>query len=155
MTKTGVYDEMARRLADLLADETDFVANAANTTAVVFGLLPDVSWVGIYVNRDGELVLGPFQGPPACTRIAFGTGVCGTAAAERRTIVVPDVRRFPGHIACQADARSEIGVPLKVDGRIVGVLDVDSPVAHRFDAQDEEGLERVVAVFLRNTSMTL
>ncbi|MFO7900774.1 MAG: GAF domain-containing protein [Planctomycetota bacterium] len=155
MTRTGVYDEMAGRLAELLGDETDFVANAANTAAVVYGLLADVSWVGIYVNRDGELVLGPFQGPPACTRIGFGEGVCGTAAAERRTVVVPDVRRFPGHIACQADARSEIVVPIKVDGRIVGVLDVDSPVADRFGADDEEGLERLVAVFLRNTSMAL
>ncbi len=153
MTKIELYQQTVRRLADLLSGETDFIANAANTAAVLFGSLPDVSWAGVYVNRDGELVLGPFQGPPACTRIPFGTGVCGTAAAERRTVVVPDVRRFPGHIACQPDSRSEIVVPICADGKVAGVLDLDSPVLGRFDADDQMGLEHAVAIFLRNTAI--
>ena len=124
------------------------MANEANTSALIFDALPDLNWVGFYFLKGDELVVGPFQGKPACVRIALGKGVCGTAAVERRTIVVPDVEAFPGHIACDAASRSEIVVPLIAGSELVGVLDLDSPKLERFDLADARGLERLAAIFL-------
>jgi GAF domain-containing protein len=151
--KAGDYAQLAEELGGLLAGERDLVANAANTSALIFDALPELNWAGFYLLKGGELVVGPFQGKPACVRIAIGKGVCGTAAAQRRTIVVPDVNAFPGHIACDAASQSEIVIPLIQDGDLVGVLDLDSPRAGRFDDLDARGLERVVAVFLGNTDV--
>lgn len=124
------------------------VANAANTAALLKQRLPDVNWVGFYFAEERELVLGPFQGQVACTRIAFKKGVCGKAAAEQKTVIVPDVSKFDGHIACDTASRSEIVVPLLNWGKLRGVLNVDSPNLNRFDEDDQEGLESVVAVFM-------
>lgn len=125
----------------LMDGERDAIANAANLSALLYDALPDVNWVGVYLLRGAELVLGPFQGKPACTRIAVGAGVCGSAVAQRRTLVVPDVHAFPGHIACDSATRSEIVVPLRAGDRIIGVLDVDSPLEHRFHDQERRLLE--------------
>ncbi len=144
------YDSLSEQLKALLAGEPDFLANAANMVSLVFHALADVNWVGFYLLREGELVLGPFQGQPACTRIAIGKGVCGTAAAREATVVVPDVHAFPGHIACDCQSRSEIVVPLAKAGRLLGVLDIDSPLPARFDDRDRKGLELLVRVFLEN-----
>jgi GAF domain-containing protein len=135
----------------LIAGETDLIANSANLAALLFAALPDVNWVGFYFLKDDQLVLGPFQGKPACTRIPLGKGVCGTAAGERRTIVVENVHEFPGHIACDAASNSEIVVPLIQAGRLLGVLDIDSPSLGRFDDEDRAGLETVVAALLAAT----
>jgi GAF domain-containing protein len=151
--KAGDYAQLAEELGGLLAGERDLVANAANTSALIFDALPELNWAGFYLLKGGELVVGPFQGKPACVRIAIGKGVCGTAAAQRRTIVVPDVNAFPGHIACDAASQSEIVIPLIQDGDLVGVLDLDSPRIGRFDELDARGLERLVAVFLGNTDV--
>jgi GAF domain-containing protein len=148
--KAEGYQELARMLQALLEGETDLVANAANTAALLFHGLPELNWAGFYLMNGGELVLGPFQGKPACVRITVGRGVCGTAAATRRTVRVQDVHAFPGHIACDAASNSEIVVPLEREGRLLGVLDLDSPITGRFDAQDQEGLERLAQVFLRS-----
>ena len=148
--KAEGYQELARMLQALLEGETDLVANAANTAAQLFHGLPELNWAGFYLMNGGELVLGPFQGKPACVRITVGRGVCGTAAATRRTVRVQDVHAFPGHIACDAASNSEIVVPLEREGRLLGVLDLDSPITGRFDAQDQEGLERLAQVFLRS-----
>ena len=148
--KAADYAELGQQLSGLLQGESDFTANAANTSALIFDALPDINWAGFYFLKGGELVVGPFQGKPACVRIALGKGVCGTAAAERRTIVVRDVEEFPGHIACDAASRSEIVVPLITGGRLVGVLDIDSPSLARFDEADARGLERLTEIFLRN-----
>jgi GAF domain-containing protein len=144
--KPALYQALAAQLEGLLGGERDPWANAANAAALVFALLPDLNWAGFYFLRGGELVVGPFQGKPACIRIPVGAGVCGTAAATRRTVVVPDVHAFPGHIACDAASSAEIVVPLLAAGRLVGVLDLDSPTPGRFDAQDAAGLERVAAL---------
>jgi GAF domain-containing protein len=148
--KAEGYQELARMLQALLEGETDLVANAANTAALLFHGLPELNWAGFYLMNGGELVLGPFQGKPACVRIAVGRGVCGTAAATRRTVRVQDVHAFPGHIACDAASNSEIVVPLEREGRLLGVLDLDSPITGRFDAQDQEGLERLAQIFLHS-----
>jgi L-methionine (R)-S-oxide reductase len=146
--KYALYQEICEQLQLLLGDETNFVANAANTAALLYSLLPDVNWAGFYIAEADELVLGPFQGKPACARIRFGRGVCGAAAVQRKTVVVPDVNAFAGHIACDTASKSEIVVPLMNWGRMLGVLDVDSPSLNRFDDEDKEGMESVVAVFL-------
>ena len=146
--KRADYASLAQELAALLSGERDFIANAANTAALLFAALPQVNWAGFYFLKDGALLVGPFQGKPACVRIALGRGVCGTCAAERRTLVVSDVHAFPGHIACDADSRAEIVVPLMHQGELLGVLDVDSPVAARFDAADGRGLEGLAHTFL-------
>ena len=143
------YRVLATELGALLAGEQDVVANAANCASLLYHSLSDVNWVGFYFLRDGELVVGPFQGKPACIRIALGKGVCGTAAATRETQVVPDVHAFPGHIACDSASRSEIVVPLIRRGELLGVLDVDSPKFSRFDSEDQAGLEKVVAALLK------
>jgi L-methionine (R)-S-oxide reductase len=146
--KAQDYVRLAAELAALLEGEHDRVANAANTAALLFNALPEVNWVGFYFLRGNELVVGPFQGQPACVRIALGRGVCGTAARERRTLLVPDVHAFPGHIACDAASRSEIVVPLLSADALLGVLDIDSPRPARFDAEDGAGIERLAQVFL-------
>jgi len=146
--KYALYQEICEQLHHMLGAEKNFVTNAANTSALLFQMLPDINWVGFYIAEGSELVLGPFQGKPATARIAFGKGVCGTAAVRARTVTVPDVSKFAGHIACDPSSRSEIVVPLLNWGRLVGVLDVDSPSLKRFDAEDQEGLESVAAVFL-------
>lgn len=151
--KPRAYRELAQALDALLAGEPDPLATAANTAALVYDALPELNWAGFYFTRGTpqgeELVLGPFQGKPACTRIAFGRGVCGTAAARRETVLVPDVHAFPGHIACDSASNSEIVVPLLRDGRVLGVLDLDSPKLARFDGADQAGLEAFVEVFLK------
>jgi len=132
----------------LLEGQRDLVANAANLSALLFHALEDVNWAGFYFVKGGELVVGPFQGKPACVRIPIGRGVCGTAAAQRETVVVPDVHAFPGHIACDSASNSEVVVPIVRGGQLLGVLDLDSPVAGRFDAEDARGLEECVRILL-------
>jgi len=146
--KQEFYRELALQLSGLLTGERDAIANAANTAALLYHALPDVNWVGFYFLNEGELVLGPFQGRPACVRIAIGKGVCGTAAQARRSVVVPDVHAFPGHIACDTASRSELVVPIIADGALVGVLDLDSPSAGRFDEDDRAGCENLAAIYL-------
>jgi L-methionine (R)-S-oxide reductase len=146
--KAADYASLAQELGSLLSGESDFVANAANTAALLFDALPDLNWAGFYFLKGGELVVGPFQGKPACVRIALGKGVCGTAAAERKTLIVPDVDAFPGHIACDAASKSEIVVPLIAGRELLGVLDIDSPRLARFDEGDARGLERLAALFI-------
>jgi GAF domain-containing protein len=145
-SKSARYDELVPQIASLVDGEPDLVANLANVAAAVRQCLPIASWVGWYVMRGGELVLGPFQGNVACVRIKLGRGVCGTAAAERRTLIVPDVEQFPGHIACDAGSRSEIVLPVMRGGECVAVLDVDSYELAAFDDDDAAGLARVVDV---------
>lgn len=147
MSKSEIYERLTDQITALVAGETDLVANAANTAAAIYHALPDVIWAGFYFLQGDQLVLGPFQGQPACIRIPLGTGVCGTAAAGRRSLVVPDVHQFPGHIACDSASNSEIVVPLLVDGRVRGVLDLDSPSIGRFDDADRAGLEQIAAIF--------
>jgi L-methionine (R)-S-oxide reductase len=147
--KSAGYEQLAAQLRGLLAGETDPIANAANTAALIFDALPEVSWAGFYFLRGGELIVGPFQGKPACVRIAMGRGVCGAAAARRETIIVPDVNAFPGHIACDAASRSEVVVPLIAGDRLGGVLDLDSARLARFDEVDARGLERLAALFVQ------
>jgi GAF domain-containing protein len=142
------YPELARQLAALIAGEPDRIANAANMAALLYHGLPGVNWAGFYFARGGELVLGPFQGKPACVRIPWGQGVCGTAAARGETVLVPDVHEFPGHIACDPDSAAELVVPLVEGGRVTGVLDLDSPHKGRFGPADRAGCERLVALFL-------
>ena len=144
MTDYELLDSQARAL---LGDEPDALANAANFVALLYNALDDVNWLGIYVLRGDELVLGPFQGRPACVHIAVGSGVCGTAAARLETQRVPDVHEFPGHIVCDAASRSEIVVPLIVDGSLVGVLDIDSPSLDRFSEEDQAGIEGLCATY--------
>ena len=147
-SKLEQYETLAAQLRSLLEGERDFIANAANFSSLLFHTLPRVNWVGLYLLKEGELVLGPFQGKPACVRIALGKGVCGTAAARRETVVVENVQEFPGHIACDGDSNAEIVVPLLDAGRLLGVLDLDSPTRGRFDAEDRAGLERLAQIFL-------
>jgi putative methionine-R-sulfoxide reductase with GAF domain/alkylhydroperoxidase family enzyme len=146
--KPTLYRELAAALAALLDGETDRIANAANMAALVHDGLPSLNWTGFYLRRGGELVLGPFQGRPACLRIRLGEGVCGTAALRRETVSVPDVHEFPGHIACDPRSRSELVVPLIEDGAVWGVLDLDSPLPSRFDDADRAGCERLAALFV-------
>jgi GAF domain-containing protein len=142
--KTALYRDLARSLAATLAGETDALANLANASGLLGQALDRINWCGFYLLRGEELVLGPFQGKPACVRIALGRGVCGAAAARRETLVVPDVLAFPDHIACDAASRSEIVVPILDGAALRGVLDVDSPEPDRFDGEDRAGLEEVV-----------
>lgn len=148
--KPELYRDLASQLDALLAGERDRIANAANTAALIYHGLPELNWAGFYFRCSAELVLGPFQGRPACVRIAWGTGVCGTAAARAATVLVPDVHEFPGHIACDPASRSELVVPLVEDARVTGVFDLDSPRRGRFDAEDQAGIERLVAIFLQH-----
>jgi GAF domain-containing protein len=147
--KTEFYLDLSLQLASLLENERDAIANAANTAALLFELMPDLNWTGFYFLRDGaELVLGPFQGKPACVRIPVGRGVCGSAVAERRSLLVEDVHAFADHIACDAASRSELVVPLIRDGEILGVIDLDSPMVGRFDEDDRRGLEEIATIYV-------
>ena len=149
-SKPEQYAELAEQARGLLSGERDRVANAANLSALVYHALPDLNWVGFYFYDGKELVVGPFQGQPACVRIALGKGVCGTAAATRETQRVADVDAFPGHIACDSASRSELVVPLFEGERLLGVFDLDSPVPDRFDGDDQRGLEQVAGIFLES-----
>ncbi len=148
MEKPELYRDLARQLAALLAGEPDPIANAANTAALIYHGLPNLNWAGFYFRTGAQLVLGPFQGKPACVRIPMGKGVCGTAAARGTTVLVPNVHDFPGHIACDPDSRSELVIPLIEDGTMLGVLDLDSPLLARFDDLDRVGCEQLVALLL-------
>lgn len=143
------FEDLARQARGLLAGERDAIANAANLSALIWQTLPDLSWAGFYFAKGREFVLGPFQGRPACVRIAMGEGVCGTAAAK--TIVVADVHRFPGHIACDAVSNSELVVPLLAGGRVVGVLGLDSPLFDRFDEDDAAGIEALAQLWIETS----
>jgi len=149
-SKAEFYAELQAQLAALLEGETDLIANTANMASLLYHALPDVNWVGFYLLKDGVLVLGPFNGEPACVRIAMGKGVCGSAAAARKSLVVEDVHAFPGHIACDAASRSELVVPLIKDGNVLGVLDLDSPLPGRFTAEDQAGCESLAATLLQS-----
>lgn len=151
--KTQLYHNLLLQLRSLLEVERDAIANMANTVAVLYNTLPDINWAGFYLLKDGGLVLGPFQGKPACVRIALGKGVCGTAAAQQCTQRVADVHAFAGHIACDAASRSEIVVPLLQGGRVWGVLDIDSPLLNRFDETDQQFLEQAAALFLEHSQL--
>ncbi len=144
------YSLLAAQLDALLKDESDALAKTAIFVALVFDALPDINWLGIYVLRDNELVLGPFQGKPACVRIPMGRGVCGAAAEQMMTLRVPDVHDFDGHIVCDLASRSEIVVPLISDGQLLGVFDIDSPQLARFSDHDQEGVESLCELFIRS-----
>ncbi|TCV96123.1 GAF domain-containing protein [Luteibacter rhizovicinus] len=151
--KSTLYKELAQQASGILAGESNLIANAANFAALVFNTLPDINWSGFYLFDGTELVVGPFQGKPACVRIALGRGVCGTAATTRETQLVRDVHAFEGHIACDAASQSEIVVPLvKADGTLLGVWDVDSPSVARFDEEDRKGMEELCRVFMANVA---
>ena len=153
-TKSARYESIARRLESLLEGERDFLANSANTAALVFELAGDVNWAGFYFRQGDELVLGPFQGRTACVRIAFGRGVCGAAASRGESVLVDNVHRFEGHIACDAASNAELVVPIVDNGRVLGVFDLDSPTVARFDDEDRRGIEGLIEVFQRCTDLT-
>ena len=153
--KNTFYDTLVAQAEALIADETDLIANMANVSALLFLEMPDLNWAGFYILRDNELVLGPFQGKPACVRIAVGKGVCGTAVATGDIQLVRDVHEFPGHIACDAASNSEIVLPVRHKGQIIAVLDIDSPLLARFDQADAAGLARLVQVFEQRLEQTL
>jgi L-methionine (R)-S-oxide reductase len=150
-SEAEVYDQLAAQLSSLLAGERDLIANAANFAALIFHSLPDLNWAGFYFLKNGELVLGPFQGKPACVRIAVGQGVCGAAAQSCVPTIVPNVHEFPGHIACDSASNSEIVIPLMKGERLIGVFDLDSPIFGRFDAEDGIGLNRLVSVLVESS----
>ena len=147
-SKTELYENLALQSRSLFDDERDFIANAANLSSLLFHSLPDLNWAGLYLYKHDELVLGPFQGMPACVRIALGKGVCGTAAMHRQTLIVPNVHDFPGHIACDSASNSEIVVPILKDETLLGVLDLDSPSFGRFDDEDARGLNELVEILV-------
>ena len=152
-SKTELYGNLAAQLRSLFADERDFIANAANLSSLLYASLPDLNWAGLYIYKGGELVLGPFQGKPACVRIALGSGVCGTAALERQTVVVANVHDFPGHIACDSASNSEIVAPIIKGDELIGVLDLDSPSCGRFDDEDAQGLNELVRIFVESCDL--
>jgi GAF domain-containing protein len=147
-TKDEIYSELLPQIKSLIEDESDLIANLANVTSALKQAFPSFSWVGFYLMKGGELVLGPFQGKLACTRIKIGSGVCGTAVLKKKTIIVPDVEEFPGHIYCDPDSRSEIVVPIIKDGEVLGVLDIDSYELDNFDETDKFYLEKLVEILL-------
>jgi GAF domain-containing protein len=153
--KLDFYRTLVAQAEALIADETDLIANMANISALLFNEMPDLNWSGFYILRQGELVLGPFQGKPACVRIAVGKGVCGTSVASGQIQLVKDVHEFPGHIACDAASNSEIVLPVRLRGEIIAVLDIDSPSLARFDEADSQGLSHLVTVFERRLDQTL
>ena len=155
LTKTQLYRELAIQLRELLAGECDLIANAANLAALLYYGLPELNWAGFYFLKNGVLVLGPFQGKVACTRIALGKGVCGTAAVSRKSILVENVHEFPGHIACDRASNSEIVLPILKDDKVIGVLDLDSPALGRFDDEDRAGLELLVQEFIERTEIAV
>ncbi|MEX2497587.1 MAG: GAF domain-containing protein [Wenzhouxiangellaceae bacterium] len=146
------WETLAQQARGLLAGEHHRIANAANLAALIFNTVPELNWAGFYFVEDGELVVGPFQGQPACVRIASGKGVCGTAMATGRTQRVEDVNAFAGHIACDPNSRSEVVVPLVLDNEVIGVLDIDSPKPGRFSDADARGFERLAEIYLESVS---
>ena len=153
MTKTHPYELLLQQLESVLSMETDTVANMANMAAVLFNGLTTLNWAGFYIVRDAQLVLGPFQGKPACVRIAWGKGVCGRAAQTAQTQRVEDVHQFPGHIACDSASQSELVVPILKEGRVWGVLDIDSPLVGRFGPQEQAFFEQAVYLFVQKTRL--
>jgi GAF domain-containing protein len=149
--KTQLYAQLSDQLSDLIADQTDFIANISNFAALLFSSLPQLNWAGFYLLHGTDLVLGPFQGKPACSLIASGEGVCGQAALKRAAVLVPDVRAFPGHIMCDEQSRSEMVLPLIKDARLVGVFDLDSPELARFDTADSEHIQRLLQQLMAGT----
>ncbi len=147
-TREENYELLIKQLKALLEDENDQIANLSNASALLNQFLDDINWVGFYLMKNGELVLGPFQGLPACVRIADGSGVCGTASSTKETQLVPDVHQFPGHITCDAKSQSEIVVPIVVEDEVFGVLDIDSPIKDRFDKTDQQYLEQFVETLI-------
>ncbi len=147
-SREEMYDYLNMSLEALISDEPDWLANLSNAASVLWLMLEDINWSGFYLYKNGELVLGPFQGKPACVHIKPGKGVCGTAAEKKETQLVKDVHEFPGHIACDSESNSEIVVPIIKDGRLIGVLDIDSPVHGRFDETDGKYLERFVSIIV-------
>ena len=149
-SRQAIYDSLVPQIAALIDGEPDLVANLANIAAALkeaFGFF----WIGFYLKKDDQLVLGPFQGPVACTRISFNKGVCGAAYTRRETILVPDVDQFPGHIVCDSASRSEIVIPIMKDAKVIGVVDIDSPLLSRFDEVDQAGLEKLVDILVEKT----
>jgi L-methionine (R)-S-oxide reductase len=153
VSKVELYAHLQSQLRSLLASERDFIANAANLSSLLYYSLPDLNWAGFYLSKGEELVLGPFQGKPACVRIPIGKGVCGTAAEQRETILVDNVHDFPGHIACDSASNSEVVVPLIKHQRLLGVLDLDSPSFARFDDEDARGLNELAQIFIDSSSL--
>jgi L-methionine (R)-S-oxide reductase len=152
-TDASALEDLAAQARALLEGERDATANAANVSSLVFHALPDLNWAGFYWMKGGELVLGPFQGKPACVRIALGKGVCGTSAQQKRTVVVADVHAFPGHIACDSASNSEVVVPVMKGGQVIGVLDVDSPKLSRFGDAEARALEEVARIFVESSDL--
>lgn len=144
------YEQLSKQLDALLTGESNLYANLSNTSALLNQFFNRINWVGFYLMEDGELVLGPFQGLPACVRIQLGKGVCGTAVVKKESIIVPDVNAFPGHIVCDAASRSEIVVPIIKDGTVLGVLDIDSPKLDRFSETDRIGLEQIISILIKH-----
>lgn len=153
LSKAALYEELLPMARALFEGERDFLANSANLAALLYHSLPELNWAGFYWRRGEELVLGPFQGKPACVRIPVGKGVCGTAAAERRSVIVPDVNAFAGHIACDSASRSEVVIPVIREGELLGVLDLDSPRKERFTEEDARALEAIVRAFVESTDL--
>ena len=151
-TKADLYKTVVDQLQSLIRAESDWIANLANAAALIFQSVPRLNWAGFYLLKDDELVVGPFQGKVACVRIQIGKGVCGTAAEQRKTVIVPDVHEFPGHISCDSASRSEIVVPLIRQGELIGVLDLDSPGWGRFDDEDAVGLEAVARLLVEKNA---
>ncbi len=149
------YDHVNGNLKGLIAEEKDWLANLSNASGLLYLLMDQINWAGFYLYKDDELILGPFQGKPACTRIEIGSGVCGVAANTFKTQVVEDVNAFPGHIACDPDSQSEIVVPMIREGKLLGVLDIDSPIKKRFNQVDREYLEAFVEILLKHTDIPL
>lgn len=145
-TKETNYNLLGKQLASLIEDETNLIAILSNTSALLNDNLDQINWVGFYLIENNELILGPFQGHPACVHISIGKGICGTAVANNQTQLVDDVNTFPGHIACDANSKSEIVVPIHVDNEIIGVLDIDAPITQRFSKDDQQGLEEIVSI---------
>lgn len=154
-SKRDQYEALVRSLTALLSGERDWIANLANTAALLYTELADINWAGFYLLKDGELVLGPFQGRPACVRIAMGKGVCGTAALRRESMIVPNVHEFEGHIACDSASNSELVVPLVCGDELLGVLDVDSPKFGRFDEEDGRGIRAIAGILIEASTRPL
>lgn len=155
MIREEYYTDFLKQLKSLLEDERDWLANLANTASLIYNLVPKLNWVGFYLmDTEEEMVLGPFQGQPACVRIKVGNGVCGTAVAERKTQLVENVHEFTGHIACDPASMSELVIPIEVEGTIIGVLDVDSPATARFNREDKDYLEKAVKILIEETDFT-
>jgi GAF domain-containing protein len=152
-SKTAVYESLSRDLRKLITDQTDFLANISNFAALLFSTLPNLNWAGFYLLRGSDLVLGPFQGKPACSCIAMGDGVCGTAALQRAAVLVPNVHAFPGHIVCDEASQSEMVLPVFKDSRLIGVLDLDSPQLGRFDDTDREQIESLLRILMDGTNV--